>query len=524
MTEPKSRLVGIVSPPYENIEIGKGLNTKPSRAGRNDQCGRSASAASQLVTKYSVDPSNIGNLPDTSSVQGELDIEGFCGCGELYWFGCYENDARYKRFVTAESFAHPAKMSWALLKRVYDHLEVLGLLKPDDTVIDFMAGSGRTSVIAGLRGYRSVNVELEPHFVKMIRDNKVQTEKTLKRGVNTEVLQGDARNLSTLLTEKGYVGIISPPYGEAIRGGKSGIEWQPEWGKASESRQPSQTIEYSSDPANIGNLPDKPSLVGITSPPYADIINASRHIGSGTHNYVPRPYSEDPNNIGNLKDKPSLVGITSPPYSSQNDHQRKIDNTLTPSRAGICKPYNLDNPNNIGNLQDKEVETQPQSYLSAMSKVYGEAFKSGVSPLVVVVKNPTRKHVLRRLDLDTAKLLLSCGYKIIDYHRAVLFRMHEQATLDGQKFTNYKGRLSFFKRLSLEKGNVAAQWEDILIAAIPNTHGLAGITSPPYTREEHTRIHKQSFFQRKSSWSCEPYSSNPANIGNLPDTRAKESV
>ena len=159
-----------------------------------------------------------------------------------------------------------------------------------------------------------------------------------------------------------------------------------------------------------------------------------------------------------------------------------------------------------------------------MSKVYGEAFKSGVSPLVVVVKNPTRKHVLRRLDLDTAKLLLSCGYKIIDYHRAVLFRMHEQATLDGQKFTNYKGRLSFFKRLSLEKGNVAAQWEDILIAAIPNTHGLAGITSPPYTREEHTRIHKQSFFQRKSSWSCEPYSSNPANIGNLPDTRAKESV
>ena len=52
---------------------------------------------------------------------------------------------------------------------------------------------------------------------------------------------------------------------------------------------------------------------------------------------------------------------------------------------------------------------------------------------------------------------------MVDFHRAVLFKTHEQHTLTGSTKKEYKGRLSFFKRLSLAKGNKAAMWEDILI-------------------------------------------------------------
>ena len=77
--------------------------------------------------------------------------------------------------------------------------------------------------------------------------------------------------------------------------------------------------------------------------------------------------------------------------------------------------------------------------------------------------SPTRNGKLRRLDLDTAKLLELAGYTIVDYHRAILFRTYEQSTLTGETKKEHKGRLSFFKRLSLQRGNQAAMFEDILI-------------------------------------------------------------
>ena len=84
--------------------------------------------------------------------------------------------------------------------------------------------------------------------------------------------------------------------------------------------------------------------------------------------------------------------------------------------------------------------------------------------MVTITKNPTKKKKIKRLDIETAELLEKAGYDIVDYHQAMLWQEEEQQTLDGSNFKEYSGRLSFFKRLSLEQGNVAAQWEDIIIA------------------------------------------------------------
>ena len=69
----------------------------------------------------------------------------------------------WKQFFTDESIAHPAKMNLKLLRHI---LEVH--TSPGDVVLDPMAGTGSTIVIAAMLGRHGIAVEYEPHFCDMI--------------------------------------------------------------------------------------------------------------------------------------------------------------------------------------------------------------------------------------------------------------------------------------------------------------------------------------------------------------------
>ena len=203
------------------------------------------------------------------------DITSFCSCNDLEWHGCYGSGAKYQKYVIPESVRHPAKMSFELLARIFKHLESMNMLTPDSVVIDFMAGTGRTGTMAALRRYRTISVELEPHFIEMIagydcdgksisdfkiepcvcksdilhKPHKVKTglfevectgnprivpvcrcgdkrshkkhhvignkellEQVTGRKIKWDIIQGDARELSKLLNEHGLVGVVSAPY------------------------------------------------------------------------------------------------------------------------------------------------------------------------------------------------------------------------------------------------------------------------------------------------------------------------
>ena len=155
-----------------------------------------------------------------------------------------------------------------------------------------------------------------------------------------------------------------------------------------------------------------------------------------------------------------MIAITSPPYG--------FDASGTGITSKNNKSYDEKNPNyamkgydggekNIGNYSN-------QSYQEAMLDVYRGMYEAEVSPVVTITKNPTKNKEIKRLDIETIELLEEAGYNIADYHQAMLWEESKQETLDGKSFTEYTGRLSFFKRLSLEKGNVAARWEDVIIA------------------------------------------------------------
>lgn len=586
-------------------------------------------------------------------MSSEFDITSCCSCQDIEWHGCYGSGVKYNRYVIPESVKHPAKMSWELLEHIFKHLESMNLLTTDSVVIDFMAGTGRTGTMASLRRYRTVSVELEPHFIEMIagydcdgrsisdfkivpcvcksetlhKPHKIKTglfevecsgnpkivpvcrcgdkihhkkhhipgnremlEQATGRKVHWDVIQGDARELVRLMNLTDMVGVISPPYFSAVpfhdkefiksiaedksqryRDGRL----KGHYGSPEANRRYAEKImeTYSLDPRNIGNLKDAP-LVAIVSPPYQDTampsgcpahirklaregdwdkaIELERNAEAGqakkgnkyavsTDETIRKKiemalerergnYSENSDNIGNLKDIP-LVGIMSPPfleaqtgggialkgyegrfYFDQGNPQRvgqrcsyrkdllgksegQIGDLPDKLLVGITSPPYLIDPKNVCHTregktlaeydikrgyqptahQTTDYSTNPlnignqpdESYLSAMLKVYQQAYLCGISPLVVVTKNPTRNGKLRRLDLDTVYLLQLAGYEIFDYHRAVLFESHKQETLDGATKDVHKGRVSFFKRLALEKGATVAQYEDVIFARIP---------------------------------------------------------
>lgn len=318
------------------------------------------------------------------------------------WWGCYKGQ---HDLWTAESYAHPAKASPALAFRILEHLEELGLLPEGATILDPMGGIGTFVLAAALKGHPATMVELEPKFVKLAQANADRL--ALKGfGAPITIIKGDARHLSELIKGQA-VGVMSPPYLESQKGG--GISAR----KRGEGDYPLTTKL----PGNI---------------------------------YQPLEAGQSPDQIASL---PDYVGVTSPPYED-SDNRNPSSQVLG---EGGAKPKVYVNPEAEGQIGQEKGET----YLSAMAQVYAECAK--LCPvLVVVTKNPTRNGKLRRLDLDTIALLEKCGYKIICRHRAMLFEEEEKTDLFGETTKKPKGRLSFFKRLSYQKGSPVADHEDVL--------------------------------------------------------------
>jgi len=395
----------------------------------------------------------------------------------LFWHNCYVSGFD---LISPESFAHPAKMSPSLCFRILEHLQEMGLLNNDSVILDPMSGTGMTAICAGAKGYRAVTCELEDKFVAFQHQNKGYAERKLYHPLDWTILQGDSRKLSELLTERGLVTVSSPPYGEAMASEKCGIDFaksKPDYpgrqmheGRIKQHKERSDNMNYGEGAENIGNLPDRP-LKSVMSPPYSEATHHSDANNEpekykwfvGRKARVAGTAGESNNNIGSLPDKP-LKTVTSPPYEDMEKRDRSTDSTFREDRekthAGgsikMQRGYQAAAAENIG-MQDKE------TYLEAMKVVYQEIAKVS-DVLAIVLKNPTRNGKLRRLDLDTIKLLEDTGWTIHCQHRALLFEELEQGHMFTGSQMKVKGRMSFFKRLSWQKGQPVASWEDVLIA------------------------------------------------------------
>jgi len=269
----------------------------------------------------------------------------------------------WKQFFTDESVSHPAKMNLNLLRWILETYT-----KPGEIVLDPMAGTGSTIVLASLLGRQGIAVEYEPRFCEMIRENIKRTSRqsTLTPKGRMTCIQGDARELSKLLGESDAI-ITSPPYSGRTEH-RLGYDYQKRDEERGHKAYKGHRESYSSDPNNISNLPHGDIDSIVTSPPYEQTASSKQH-------------GRDP--------KPHLA------------------------QGGIgCENINLgysDDEDNIGNLKS-------ESYLEAMLQVYRECWKvlKHSGKLILVTKNFIRDKKVVRLDLDTIKLCEAAGFRLSD--------------------------------------------------------------------------------------------------------------
>jgi len=307
----------------------------------------------------------------------------------------------YRHLFGKKSVKHPAKANLYMLKWI-----IANYTKKGDTILDPMAGTYSTCIMASLLNRNSIGVEYEDKFYKMGLENvkQLQQQQNLEPIGKIVVLKGDVRSLSDVL---------------------------------------------------VGNNEEIDAI--ITSPPYANPRSSKGTLGEdeyeqnrnlknpcGRGSYRGR-YSKDEDNIGNLNYGKINAIVTSPPYEGSMEggtrhHVRSDGSEYELAKEKRIGNYYSDDKNQIGNFKK-------ETYLSAMLQVYNECYKvlKKDELMILITKNFFRKKKEIRLDLDTIKLCQKAGFTLADrWYR---------------KLTSF----SFWVTIYYKKYGLRIEYEDILV-------------------------------------------------------------
>ena len=419
---------------------------------------------------------------------------------------------------------HPAKMNMWLLEWL-----IRAFTKPGETVLDPMAGSGSTGVVAALHGRNAVQVELEKKFYNWMERAKENIKKNTairQKGWIKNIL-GDARRLSQLLREAD-VAITSPTYSEGIghsQGKRAGHDLI---GKDS-------FVGYYGDGSknNIRNLRHGSIDSIITSPPYlksADCgagVNRQREgdvkIGCSTLGRTVK----HPEAIDNTKEYGSIDAvITSPPYvesvNAPNNPERRAERML---QAGLDPKTIVGGKARCGQIDWQYGGSEGQIGKLTLGKVdavitsppYSESMtkrRKGYTVIPELAKT-------REMPQDTS-----------DDNIANLSHGNIDAIVTSPPYQNALHD-SLEKRKAMESGRIHDEKPGLPIGYSENADNIGNIkehgsidlvlTSPPYVDVERRDRSRESWFnedkeRQKAGGSViiqKGYQGNPENIGNL---------
>ena len=412
------------------------------------------------------------------------------------WTNCY-NDSWQGQIVPA-AFAHPAKMAYGLLQRIYDHCFENGWLKEGDVVVDPFGGISSTAILGAYRGVQVITCELEPKFTNLAMQN-VHLHLPKWRALGSPlpvIIQGDSRNLASLVgrvlgieseseqnrdleveapapmrtSRQASCIIASPPYIETVKG--SGAEaarkriaegryhgLRPDvWTSAGNIAGSTYGDGYGHTPGQLGAM--KPGSVDavVGSPPFQQSDN--RGAAEMPDDYFVRssgkPFGEgksirgtlnSPGNLGNLK--PGYVAdciVSSPPYEgSLNAEKSGIDwsklneggTRKTEARDKYGNQYST-TPDNIGNQQGP-------TFWSVTKEIVAQCYEI-LRPgghCIWVVKDFVRNG--KRVDFtgDWQRLCEAAGFRTVCIHHAMLLKERDSLFADDWKIR--KERASFFR-------------------------------------------------------------------------------
>jgi hypothetical protein len=378
---------------------------------------------------------------------------------ERDWYGLYGEG--WQGEILPEAFAHPAKFSRRLIRRIYQHAIEQSWLAEGDTCLDPFGGVALGGLDALYNGLHWVGVELEEKFVALGQQNIDLWNSryaALPRWGSAVILQGDSRRLVEVLDGARAQGVIaSPPYADQdVAYIKSSMgDAHKRIGTVGHRNQDDG---YSINPSNLGNMPagDAPVVNGVIgSPPYAQSLGngksgidwskqADRET-SHPHGWAGENYGFAPGQLAAMPEGVAGV-VSSPPYERAETRDRT---SFSGGRVAAMMPYAYTQDKQgvtEGNLSNSQGDT----FWSAARQIVGQCWQvlvpGGVA--IFVLKSFIRKGQVVDFPGQWRELCESCGFETVEVIRAWLVEDRgAQYALSGDLEERRMKRASFFRRL-----------------------------------------------------------------------------
>lgn len=412
------------------------------------------------------------------------------------WRGLYRDDWRGE--ITPDAFTHPAKYARGLIRRIYEHAQSEGWVRPGDGVVDPFGGVALGGLDAMRLGLHWTGVELEPRFAELGNANialwNSRYQGRFAKWGTARLLNGDSRNLGEILTGWQTLAVSSPPYASSDQDYAAG------WAHFhSNGREPKQTLDrqreahYGRTPGQLAAMPAGKFDLAVSSPPYAD---GSRQEGNDRH----------PERMEGTAHTPARydLAVSSPPFSpagSQMVAGHQGDRAQYAANGG--KPEQDFSTGNLADLPmrafDLAVSSPPwdegappiapeRVRTSHSPKDHGSAgpayqampvmadFWTAARAIVEqtysvltpgahacwVVKDFVRDGQRVEFSDQWRQLCEAVGFTTLHLHRAWVVEHHgTQKGLDGPDKEHRVERKSFFRRLAEKKGSPRIDWETV---------------------------------------------------------------
>lgn len=389
------------------------------------------------------------------------------------WHGCYDDG--WKGNITPESFCHPAKMARGLLERIVTHGLERGWWKAGDRIGDPFSGVGSTGIVGAYHGLRVIGCELEPRFHALALENReLHRRKWEALGCPLpEYICGDSRNFAALV---GAIdgAVMSPPYIEGLGHGGSGTERD----HAKGLHAACNARGYGGGDGNIANLRAGDIAAVITSPPYADSVNAEGNAidwekAGRADRTKPSADRQNPMSTGAMKygSTPGQIGalkgiVTSPPWEQNGANLGDVGNTNAMRQEISAQSVKRDDA--YGQSEGQLGNSTGETYWSAMRLVYDQC-RLALTPggyMAVVIKDYVKNRARVPLCDQTLELLTALGFAAVERIHAMLVKESTRQGLFGAE-TKRKERKSFFRRLAESKGSPRIDYEEVLVVRKP---------------------------------------------------------
>lgn len=386
------------------------------------------------------------------------------------WFGLYRES--WQGEIVPDAFAHPAKFSRALIRRIYQHALQQGYVKAGDVIADPFGGVALGALDAMRYGLHWRGVELEERFVKLGNENLALWQQRYEAAFpgwgTARLLQGDSRRLCDVLGMADLI-LSSPPYSVTSAANQGNNQRR----FADPSYRPKERDgdRYGESNGQLANYPEGDVDAAISSPPYADSVDGTgegpgarwdfvHHNGdNATKRSSDNGYGATPGNLGAMADGV----VSSPPYTGLG---ADIKHHGIKGHARVVHDVNYGNAeygSSEGQLGNNGTDTFWTAAKTIVEQVHAILRPGGVA--IFVTGDYVRDGQRVEFGNQWLQLCQACGFSPLEW--ITCWKREPgpvQLALVGDDHDHTIDRVSFFRRLANRRNPAAAILnEDVLI-------------------------------------------------------------